>query len=61
MKNIEKNTTALWSRMFFLISPEDSSKGGEMLPAWATPCCCRCKALVWIALSVVGAALIGQL
>ncbi|GAB6906118.1 hypothetical protein JCM12296A_19530 [Desulfosarcina cetonica] len=56
----EKENPA-WTRICFLLSPEDSSTPAGGLPVGVGPSCCRIKALFWVVVSVVGAILLGQL
>ena len=51
----------VWTRLCFLLSPEDTSVAAGGLPEGVGPCCCRIKALLWIVVSVAGGILLGQL
>lgn len=61
MKSIHLSTRLAWLRLCFLLSPEDSSAGHVSLPPWATACCLKIKAVLWLTVSVAMALLVGQL
>jgi hypothetical protein len=61
MENTPQKKELIRPRLYFLISPEDTTDGCDQLPPWATPCYLLVKMVLWWGVGVAAAVSIAQL